>query len=101
MTGWPALDCRAERPTVETCRLVLQLIAMLPRLDSWINRGWDVALRVAPSGFATYATPGGGGRAFIAEFDVREECLRITCHPAPSFRLNMSARARSSKCKPA
>ena len=80
VSGWPALDYRADHATYETCHLVLQLIGKLPlRLHAWINHGWHVALRVVPHGYATRTIPGGEGRFFSVELDVREEVLRVEC----------------------
>ena len=78
--AWPALDYAADLPTTETCHLILQLIGKLPtRLHPWINHGWHVALRVMPHGYATRMMPGGGGRNFTVELDVREASIRVGC----------------------
>ncbi len=82
MSTWPKLDFSADRPTIETCHLILQLIGKLPlRLHPWINHGWHVALRVTPHGYATRTMPGGagGGRHFSAELDVHDQAIRIAC----------------------
>ena len=78
--AWPRLDYTADKPTIETCHLILQLIGKLPtRLLPWINHGWHVALRVAPHGYATRPIAARDSRMFTVELDVREECLRVAC----------------------
>ena len=78
--AWPRLDYASDLPTTQTCHLILQLIGKLPtRLHPWVNHGWHVALRIMPHGYATHMIPAEGGRNFTVEFDVREECLRVSC----------------------
>lgn len=44
MNGWPRLDYAANRGTVETLHLLLQLVGKLPlRLHPRVNHGWHVA----------------------------------------------------------
>ena len=51
VSGWPRLDYAADKGTIETLHLLLQLIGKLPlRLHPWINHGWHVALRMTPRG---------------------------------------------------
>jgi hypothetical protein len=39
--SWPRLDYAADKGTIETLHLLLQLIGKLPlRLHPWINHGW-------------------------------------------------------------
>ncbi|RJY08065.1 DUF5996 family protein [Aurantiacibacter aquimixticola] len=80
MTAWPHLDYTADRPTIESCHMVSQLVGKLPtRLHPWVNHGWHVALRVSPRGFVTRSMPAGDGRSFTVEIDMRDGCLRIAC----------------------
>lgn len=85
MNAWPTLDFAADRATIETCHLVLQLIGKLPlRLHPWVNHGWHVALRVTPHGYATRTMPGEAGegdatRHFSAELDVYDQAIHIAC----------------------
>ena len=93
MSRWPTLDYAADRPTIETCHLVLQLIGKLPlRLIPWINHGWHVALRMVPHGYATRTISGGDGRFFVVELDVREECVRIACENGASWQAPVPGR---------
>jgi hypothetical protein len=83
MTGpnssWPRLDYAAEKGTIETLHLLLQLIGKLPlRLHPWLNHGWHVALRLTPRGAITRSLPA-GDRHFTAELDFREGAVRIEC----------------------
>ena len=86
LSGWPALDYGAERPTIETCHLILQLLGKLPtRLHPWTNHGWHVAVRMTPHGYVTRTMPGGEDRAFTAELDLCGECIRIACEDGGSW----------------
>lgn len=77
MSGWPKLDYAADKGTIETLHLLLQLIGKLPvRLHPWINHGWHVALRVTPNGAVTRSLPA-GGRYFSVELDFLEGVIRV------------------------
>lgn len=79
MNGWPRLDYAADRPTIETIHMVLQLIGKLPtRLHPWINHGWHVALRITPRGAVTRSMPV-GGRQFAVELDFLGARICIFC----------------------
>lgn len=79
MSGWPKLDYAADKGTIETLHLLLQLIGKLPvRLHPWINHGWHVALRVTPNGAVTRSLPA-GGRYFSVELDFLEGVIRVEC----------------------
>ena len=77
--AWPRLDYAADRGTVETMHLLLQLIGKLPlRLHPWINHGWHVALRPSPRGFVTRSMPA-GERHFTVELDVLDASVCVEC----------------------
>ncbi|HEY6815194.1 MAG TPA: DUF5996 family protein [Croceibacterium sp.] len=77
--AWPRLDYAADRGTIETLHLLLQLIGKLPlRLHPWINHGWHVALRPTPRGFATRSLPA-GERHFTVELDLLEGVIGVVC----------------------
>lgn len=77
---WPSLDFAADRPTIESAHLVLQLVGKMPtRLHPWVNHGWHVALRVTPRGFATRMMPAGDARDFAVEVDMRHALIRAWC----------------------
>jgi hypothetical protein len=77
--AWPKLDFAADKGTIETMHLLLQLIGKLPlRLHPWINHGWHVALRPTPRGFVTRSLPA-GERHFTVELDVLGASLRVEC----------------------
>ncbi|KRA82925.1 DUF5996 family protein [Altererythrobacter sp. Root672] len=79
MSNWPKLDYVADKGTIETLHLLLQLIGKLPvRLHPWINHGWHVALRLTPSGAMTRSLPA-GGRYFAVELDFLEGAIRVDC----------------------
>jgi hypothetical protein len=79
MTGWPRLDYTADRGTIETLHLLLQLIGKLPlRLHPWINHGWHVALRITPRGVITRSLPA-GERHFTVELDFLDGAIRVEC----------------------
>jgi len=78
-SDWPRLDYAADRGTIETIHLLLQLIGKLPvRLHPWINHGWHVALRMTPHGAVTRSLPA-GQRHFTAELDFLESAIVIAC----------------------
>ena len=80
MNDWPRLDFVADRGTIETLHLLLQLIGKLPlRLLPWINHGWHVALRVTPRGVATRMLQD-SDRHFTVELDFRDGAIRIECN---------------------
>jgi hypothetical protein len=77
--SWPKLDYAADRGTIETMHLLLQLVGKLPlRLLPWVNHGWHVALRPSPRGFVTRSLPA-GERHFTIELDVLGASLRVEC----------------------
>lgn len=77
MSGWPHLDYAADKGTVETLHLMLQLIGKLPtRLHPWVNHGWHVALRFTPRGAATRTLPV-GDRHFAVELDFLDGAIAI------------------------
>ncbi len=77
--SWPRLDHGADRGTIETLHLLLQLIGKLPlRLHPWVNHGWHVALRMTPRGAITRSLPA-GERQFAAELDFLDGAIRIEC----------------------
>lgn len=79
MKGWPRLDYAADKGTIETIHLLLQLIGKLPlRLHPWLNHGWHVALRLTPRGAATRPLPA-GERHFTVEFDFLAGTIRVGC----------------------
>jgi len=79
VSGWPKLDYAADRPTLESAHLLLQLIGKLPtRLHPWVNHGWHVALRAMPRGFVTRALPA-GERHFTAALDMLDGTIRVVC----------------------
>jgi hypothetical protein len=76
---WPRLDYSADRGTIETLHLLLQLIGKLPlRLHPWINHGWHVALRLTPHGAVTRSLSA-GQRHFTAELDFLDGALVVAC----------------------
>jgi hypothetical protein len=76
---WPRLDYAADKETIETLHLLLQLIGKLPlRLHPWVNHGWHAALRVTPRGAVTRSIPC-GGRQFTVELDVLDAAIRVEC----------------------
>jgi hypothetical protein len=77
--SWPRLDYAADKGTIETLHLLLQLIGKLPlRLHPWINHGWHVALRMTPRGAMTRSLPA-GERQFAVELDFLDGAIRIEC----------------------
>lgn len=87
MNGWPRLDYAADKGTIETLHLLLQLIGKLPlRLHPWINHGWHVALRITPRGAITRSLPA-GGRHFTVELDFLDGAIRVECENGAQERL--------------
>lgn len=79
MSGWPRLDYAADKGTIETLHLLLQLIGKLPlRLHPWVNHGWHAAMRVTPRGAITRSIPG-HGRQFTVELDFLDGAIRVEC----------------------
>lgn len=79
MSEWPRLDYAADKGTIETLHLLLQLIGKLPlRLHPWINHGWHVALRMTPRGAITRGLPA-GERHFAVELDFLDGAIRVEC----------------------
>ena len=77
--SWPRLDYAADKGTIETLHLLLQLIGKLPlRLHPWVNHGWHVALRMTPRGAVTRSLPA-GERHFAVELDFLEGAIRVEC----------------------
>lgn len=79
MSGWPRLDYAADRGTIETLHLLLQLIGKLPlRLHPWLNHAWHVALRLTPRGAITRPLPA-GERHFTVELDFLAGAVCVGC----------------------
>lgn len=79
MSTWPELDYSADKGTIETLHLLLQLIGKLPvRLHPWVNHSWHVTLRMTPRGAITRTLPA-GDRFFTAELDFLDGAIRIEC----------------------
>jgi hypothetical protein len=79
MNGWARLDYAADKGTIETLHLLLQLIGKLPlRLHPWINHGWHVALRMTPRGAITRPLPA-GERHFTVELDFLGGAIGVEC----------------------
>lgn len=79
MSGWPRLDYRADRGTIEAIHLLLQQIGKLPvRLHPWVNHGWHVAFRMTPRGASTRPLPA-GDRHFTVELDFHEAEIVVAC----------------------
>jgi hypothetical protein len=79
VSDWPKLDYAADRGTIESLHLLLQLIGKLPvRLHPWINHGWHVALRLTPRGAVTRGLPA-GERHFAVELDWLDGAVRVEC----------------------
>jgi hypothetical protein len=76
---WPRLDYPADRGTIESLHLLLQLIGKLPlRLHPWLNHGWHVALRLTPRGAITRPLHA-HGRHFTVELDFLDGTIRVRC----------------------
>jgi len=87
MSSWPRLDFAADRATIETLHMLLQLIGKLPlRLHPWVNHGWHVALRMTPCGAITRSLPA-GERTFTVELDFLAACIVVTCDNGTVSRL--------------
>jgi hypothetical protein len=79
VSGWPRLDFAADRGTIESLHLLLQLIGKLPlRLHPWLNHGWHVALRLTPRGAITRPLAA-GERHFTVELDFLAGAIRVGC----------------------
>lgn len=79
MNHWPALDYAADKGTIETLHLLLQLIGKLPlRLHPWVNHGWHAALKITPRGAATRSLPAGAGHVLV-ELDFLDGAITIAC----------------------
>jgi hypothetical protein len=90
MSTWPRLDFAADRPTMETLHLLLQLIGKLPlRLHPWVNHGWHVALRVTPRGMITRSLPA-GDRHFTVELDVLSACITVVSSHGAVVRVSVA-----------
>ena len=77
--SWPRLDYVADKGTIETLHLLLQLIGKLPlRLHPWVNHGWQTALRMTPRGAVTRSLPA-GERQFAVELDFLDGAIRVEC----------------------
>jgi hypothetical protein len=93
VSGWPHLDYAAERGTVETIHLLLQLIGKLPlRLHPWLNHGWHVALRLTPRGATTRLLPA-GERHFTAELDFLDGLIVIDSDNGSRDKLPVAGKA--------
>jgi len=83
MTPWPKLDYAADKGTIETLHLLLQLIGKLPlRLHPWLNHGWHVALRITARGAQTRSMPA-SGRSFAVGLDFPDGAIVVTCDRDP------------------
>ena len=79
MSGWPKLDYAADKGTIETLHLLLQLIGKLPlRLYPWINHAWHVTLQMTPVGAVTRSLPA-DGRHFSVELDFLDGAIVVAC----------------------
>jgi hypothetical protein len=79
MSSWPRLDYAADKGTIESLHLLLQLIGKLPlRLHPWLNHGWHAALRITPRGAITRSLPA-GDRHFAVELDFLGGEIRVEC----------------------
>jgi hypothetical protein len=79
VTSWPRLDYSADKPTLETLHLLLQLIGKLPlRLHPWLNHGWHVTFLISPRGAITRSLPA-GQRHFSVELDFLDAAIRVEC----------------------
>ncbi len=92
MSGWPRLDYAADKGTIETLHLLLQLIGKLPlRLHPWINHGWHAALRMTPRGAVTRGIPA-DGRQFAVELDFLEGVIRVQCDRGSQSELRVAGK---------
>jgi hypothetical protein len=79
VSRWPRLDYSADRGTIESLHLLLQLVGKLPlRLRPWTNHSWHVTLRMTPRGAETRSLPA-GERRFTVELDFLAGAIRIAC----------------------
>ena len=82
MSDWPKLDYAADKGTIETLHLLLQLIGKLPlRLHPWVNHAWHVTLRMTPSGAVTRSLPA-RERHFSAGLDFLDGAIVLACDSA-------------------
>jgi len=92
MNDWPRLDYAADKGTIETLHLLLQLIGKLPlRLHPWINHGWHVALRITPRGAITRPLPA-AERHFTVELDFLDGSIRVECENGAQERLPVAGK---------
>lgn len=90
---WPRLDYAADKGTIETLHLLLQLVGKLPlRLHPWINHGWHLALRMTPRGAVTRSLPA-GVRQFTVELDFFDGTIRIECDSRSQAELPVAGKA--------
>ena len=86
-SDWPRLDFAADRGTIESIHLLLQLIGKLPlRLHPWINHSWHLALRLTPRGAITRPLPA-GERHFTVELDFLAGAIVVECENGSHERL--------------
>jgi len=96
MNDWPRLDYDADKGTIETLHLLLQLIGKLPlRLHPWINHGWHLALRITPRGAITRPLPA-GARHFAVEMDFLDAAIRVECENGTQERLGVAGKTIAS-----
>jgi len=92
VSGWPRLDYAADRETIESLHLLLQLVGKLPlRLHPWVNHGWHVALRITPRGAMTRSLPA-GERHFSVELDFLDGAIRVACDSGTQATLPVAGR---------
>jgi hypothetical protein len=92
-SDWPRLDYAADRGTIESLHLLLQLIGKLPlRLHPWLNHGWHVALRLTPRGAITRPLPA-GARHFTVELDFLDGAVRVGCENGSRETLPVAGKA--------
>lgn len=93
MSGWPKLDYVADRGTIETLHLLLQLIGKLPlRLHPWVNHAWHVTLRMTPVGAVTRSLPA-NGRHFSVELDFLDGAIVVACSDGAQSALPVAGRS--------
>jgi hypothetical protein len=92
VTAWPRLDYGADRGTIESLHLLLQLIGKLPlRLHPWLNHGWHVALRLTPRGAITRELHA-EGRHFAVELDFLDATIRVACENGSKERIPVAGK---------
>ena len=90
--SWPKLDYAADKGTIETLHLLLQLVGKLPlRLHPWVNHGWHVTLRMTPRGAVTRSLPA-GERQFAVELDFLDGAIRVECDNGSQSELPVAGR---------